>query len=317
MHRLVPSLALILATIPATAASLRTQVTLTAPVVRLSDLFEDADDAARILGAGPAPGARVVVEARQLAAIARQFGVDWRPASGTERVVIDRPGRMLPREEVIAALRGALQGLGAESDAVIELPSYAAPLMPPDGKAQISVEQIDQDGTGRFTAQLAIIAEGAELQRMRLSGTVVQTIELPVPDHKLAAGTVIRPGDLRLARIRTTAIRGEPVHTIEQAVGQSVRVAAMPGQPLVLTDLVRPVMVAKGAMVVMRLSAPGIQLLGQGRALEQGAFGERILVLNPGSKAIVEAEVIGHDRVSVAPGSSPVQVAGTQQVAVR
>ena len=56
-------------------------------------------------GAGPGAGGRIVVEAAQLGAIARQFGVDWRPASSADRAVLDRPGRPLRREDVLDAVQ--------------------------------------------------------------------------------------------------------------------------------------------------------------------------------------------------------------------
>src|SRR5271154_2287067 len=71
---------------PAHAATLRGFNELASPDIRLSDLFaclQATPD--RLLGAAPAPGGRVIVEAPQLAAIARDFGVTWRPASGAER----------------------------------------------------------------------------------------------------------------------------------------------------------------------------------------------------------------------------------------
>src|SRR5579859_3641662 len=96
------------------AATLRTMASLHAPTVRLSDLFDNAGDKANVvLGPGPAAGARIVVEAPQLAAIARQFGVDWRPASPGDRAVLDRPGKLLPRESVTSALLAALVRVGA------------------------------------------------------------------------------------------------------------------------------------------------------------------------------------------------------------
>jgi len=75
----------------------------------------------------------------------------------------------------------------------------------------------------------------------------------------------------------------------------------------------------------MQLLAPGLLLLAQGQALESGAVGERIQVLNPASRAVVEAEIVGRDRVRVAPGSVPLATPGTAgfysnyaaQVAVR
>ena len=98
-------------TLPAHAASLRPYATLDTATVRLSDLFDGADS--RPLGPAPAPGGRIIVEAPQLAAIARLYAVDWRPAGPGDRAVLERPGRTLSREDVLPPLRALLQELGA------------------------------------------------------------------------------------------------------------------------------------------------------------------------------------------------------------
>ncbi|MBN8892988.1 MAG: flagella basal body P-ring formation protein FlgA [Rhodospirillales bacterium 70-18] len=312
---------------PAWGATLRPITTLSAGVVRLSDLFDDAGpEAQRVLGPAPAPGARIVVESRQLAAIARQFRVDWRPASTGDRIVLDRPGRLLDRAEAVAALRDALAGVGAPADAEIELPGFSAPLIPQDAKPQFAVEQLDyQGGAGRFTAQLAVTADDMAPLRLRLSGTLAEMVTLPVPAHRLAPGSVIAADDLIIARVRAGLVRGAVAQAPAQAVGLAPRRMLMPGQPLLLADLRKPEAVAKGARVAMQLLAPGLLLLAQGQALESGAVGERIQVLNPASRAVVEAEIVGRDRVRVAPGSVPLATPGTAgfysnyaaQVAVR
>jgi flagella basal body P-ring formation protein FlgA len=56
------------------------------------------------------------------------------------------------------------------------------------------------------------------------------------------------------------------------------------------------------------LDSPGIALTAQGQAIESGAIGERIRILNPSSHATVEAEVTGADRVRVAPSAMPMTV---------
>src|SRR5215472_17511638 len=105
----------------ADAATLRTMTTLHAPVVLLSDLFDDAGaNAGRVLGPGPGAGGRIVVEAAQLSAIARHFGVDWRAASGADRAVLERPGRPLRRDDVLKAVRDALVAAGASGDCDVE-----------------------------------------------------------------------------------------------------------------------------------------------------------------------------------------------------
>src|ERR1700712_2854215 len=115
----------------ANAAILRPITELHGPVVRLSDLFDDLGAATdRPLGTAPAPGGRLVVEAAQLGAIARQFAVAWKPASNADRAVLERPGRPLAREAAVSAMRAALVGAGAGEDCEIALDGFAAPLVP-------------------------------------------------------------------------------------------------------------------------------------------------------------------------------------------
>jgi flagella basal body P-ring formation protein FlgA len=317
MNRLLAALlATTLLTPPALAATLRPLTTLAAPVVLLSDLFDDAGpEAARVLGASPPPGARIVVEAAQLAAIARQFGVDWRPTSASDRAVLDRPGKLLPREPVLAALHEALATAGAPADAEIELPGFSAPLVPPEAQPHVAIEEFVFDaGTGRFAGSMSVTADNMAMLRMHLAGTVEQMVEVPVPVHRLQVGSVIKADDLQMTRVRASTVRGEIARSPSQAIGLAVRRPALPGQPLPLADLGRLAAVQKGARVTMELQAPGLALLAQGLALEPGGIGDRIQVLNPTSHAVVEAEVVAADRVRVAPGTIPTQQTGAQPV---
>jgi flagella basal body P-ring formation protein FlgA len=304
--------ALLQAPPPALGATLRPTTTLTAGVVRLSDLFDDAGpDAARVLGPAPAPGERIVVEARQLAAIARQFGVDWRPASAGARIVLDRPGRPLDRAAVLAALRRALGDAGAPEDADIDLPGFAAPLVAEGAEPALAVEQLAyQEGAGHFTAQLIATGDGMPPLRLRIAGRLREMVTLPVPTRQLPAGSRLRPGDLRLARVPASLAQGDMLRDAAEAAGLVLRHAARPGQPLRRAELERPEAVSKGARVAMRVQAPGLLLLAQGEALQGGAIGARIPVLNPASRAVLEAEITGPGQVRVTAGSTPITPPG-------
>ncbi|MBN8909949.1 MAG: flagellar basal body P-ring formation protein FlgA [Rhodospirillales bacterium] len=311
--RAVFLLPLLFAAAGAEAATLRPATTLNAPVVLLRDLFDDAGaHADRVLGPGPAPGGRIVVEAPQLAAIARQFGVAWRPVSKGDRAVLEWPGRPLPRQEVVAAVRLALVASGAAEDCLIELPGFNPPLVPLDTPTRADVTQLDYEaGTGRFTAMLSVLAAGMEPINTRVSGRVEDTIELPVTTTRLNAGAVLRAEDVHFALIPATLARGEVVHTVAEAVGMQIKRSVAAGQPLTTADLTRPATIVRGATVQMRLQAPGIELTGQGVALEAGAMGERIRVLNPTSRAVLEAEVLGPNLVRIAPNGTVRLARGT------
>src|SRR5258708_2289061 len=109
----VPALALLLAGAApgsdAWAATLRNQVVVDGDVVRLGDLFENPGPRAQVAVANaPAPGRRMVFEVQWLAEVARYYQVGWRPQSRFERVVVERPGRIVTPREIVARLRDAL-----------------------------------------------------------------------------------------------------------------------------------------------------------------------------------------------------------------
>jgi flagellar basal body P-ring formation protein FlgA len=295
----------------AQGATLHTATMLHAPVVRLSDLFDDAGaNADRVLGTAPGPGGSVVVEAPQLAAIARQFGVDWRPASPADRAVLERAGRLLPREDVLAAVKTALIAAGASPDCEIELPGFTAPMVPADARPQALATELDYEpGAGRFSTMLSVTGDGMEPVNLRLAGQVDDTIELPVAVARLGTGTVVRGDDVRLGRVHVAMVHSEVLHAMDTVVGMQLRHPIAAGQPFAVADMMRPTLVQSGANVQMQLQSPGISLLAQGVAMESGATGERIRVLNPSSRAVVMAEVIGPGRVRVTPDSTPVTTA--------
>lgn len=310
------SMLLACAALPATAATLKPFSTLSGPVVTLADLFDGAGD--RALGPAPAPGARITVEARQLEAIARQYGVDWRPSGTGDRAVLDRPGRALSRDEVTGPLRAALAAAGAPRDGELELPGFAAPVVGM-GATQPEVTQLEFDGgSGRFTALVSVAGDGGPAAQLRLSGRVLEMADMPVPRRRMVPGDVIETGDLEWVRMRAAQAKGEVVRAMREAVGQALRHAVQPGQPIQLADLGRPVVVQKGTPMLLALNTPGIELTAQGVAMEPAGMGERVHVLNPASRVVVEAEVTGPGRARVLPGSAPVNSTGRlPQVASR
>ncbi len=311
MNAMTRYLAAFLATVAlphaAPAALLRPATRLAASVVLLSDLFTDAGtQSALVLGPAPPPGEHIVVEAPQLDAIARQFGVDWRSRSGAERAVLDRPGVALAHDAVAFVLRAALDGQGAPSGDIV-LAAFAGPLLPTEANAAIAVEQVAYDaGSTRFTAAILVTGTDMPPLRLRIGGEVAAMLDLPVAARPLPAGTVLQMADIRLAHMRVAgATRTDMALDTGQAVGLRLRRALPAGQAFPRADLARPAAVTRGDAVAMQLTQAGIEVTASGIALQDGALGERIDVANPASQAVLQAEITGPDTVQVAPGSLP------------
>lgn len=280
-------------------------------VLRLSDLFENVGDAgAAVLGAAPAPGRRMMLDAAMLSAIARRHGLAWRPLSGEERSIVERPGRPFAREEVESLLREELVRLGMDPEAEMELPGFAPPFVPLGALPQAMVEAAQYEAqTRRFAATLMVAAEGMATWRGRVAGRALTTVAVVVATRRLAVGEVVSPGDLRETRMRTERVRPGTAQRAEDVRGKQLRRPIAAELPFMLVDLTVPSVVGKNQTVLMVLEGPGIALTAQGRALDSAARGERIPVMNLASRTIVEAEAIGPGRVRVTPGAAPLQTA--------
>jgi flagella basal body P-ring formation protein FlgA len=293
---------------PANAAVLKTRTMLHGPQVYLRDLFEDAGaNADRLLGPGPGPGGRIVVESRQLKAIARQYDVDWEPISHADRAVLEWPGRPLEREAVLAAVRAALVAQGAAPDCDIVIPGFNPPIVPVAGASAPLITQLEFDrDLGRFTAMLSVTGDGMEPISTRLSGEVADVIELPVAVTRLTAGSIAGPDDIRMVRVHVTSVHTEVARDPAMVIGMQLKLQMQAGVPIPLSNLMQPTQINRGDAVRLQLQVGDLWLTGQGMALESGAVGDRIRVRNVSSQAVLEAEVIKPGEVRVMPGTAPI-----------
>ena len=292
---------------PAQAASLRSMTTLHGPLVFVRDLFDDAGpNADRVLGPGPGPGDRIIVESAQLNAIARQFNISWRSISSGDRAVLEWPGRSLRKDEIVEAVKTAVTASGAPDNCEIDIPGFLPPTVPTETQIAVAVAQVDYDiNTGRFTASLNATGENMNPITTRISGRVEEMADAPVTVARLLPETVLRAEDVRLARVRVSQVPSDAALSLDQIVGMQLRRAIPAGQPLHLADLTRPALVQRGAVVQIELSALGLSVTGQATALDAGAEGDRIRVQNVNSRAYLFADVIGPGQVRVAPEAPP------------
>lgn len=306
MWRMLALLALLAGSAQAAEESvvaLRPLAVVDEPVLRLGDLFEGvgAARAGVTIGAAPLPGRRLVLEAPQLAALARAQGVAWRPLSAHERAVVERPGRPVPREEIEAALRAELLRLGMEAEAELDLGPFLPPMVPPSAPLHLTVEGVSFDAAnGRFAATLVVMAEGMPTLRQRLGGRAAATVPAVVATRRLAQGEVVRPEDVREVRLRAERVRPGAAQDAAQVVGQQLRRPIGGGMVFMAGDLGPPALVERNALVTIVLEAPGLLLTAQGRALEAAPRGGTVPVRNLASDRVVEAQVIGPGRVRVA-----------------
>jgi len=287
-------------------AAPNTLVTLTGTVIRVSDLFSNAGpEANQVLGAAPAPGGRIVVASGQLAAIAAAYEVPWQPDGSDAEVVLASPGTTMPVSQISAAIADAIAASGGPVNAAVTLPDFTPPMIPPGATPNIAVTRVSFDpASNNFSASLVVGAAGMAPQNLDLTGLALPSVQALVASHDLAPGEVLTAADLTFARLPQNQAGGA-LRSADAAIGMTVNSGVQAGGAVTSGNLSAPIVVHKGAFVVLNLSAPGMVLTAQGIALQDGGVGSLVSVLNPASHAVVQAVVTGPGNASIAPGSTP------------
>jgi flagella basal body P-ring formation protein FlgA len=284
------------------AVTLRSQVVVDGDVVRLGDLFENPGPRAQVAVANaPAPGRRTVFEVQWLAEIARYYQIGWRPQSRFERVVVERPGRVVTPREIVARLRDALVEHGMRQESLVELANRSQDIaVAIDAPDTIDVTQLDFDAdAGRFTAVLVVGAGHPSQQRSIVTGRVFPTVPVPVLRRVINPGDVIRAEDVEWGSMREDQMRVDAVTSPQQVIGQTPRIRLRAGEPIRQGDTQPVVLVNRDSTITIVVDTGSMRLTALGRALDNGSRGQLVRVTNLQSRQTIEAIVAGPDLVTV------------------
>jgi flagella basal body P-ring formation protein FlgA len=281
----------------ASVVSVKPNTAVSGDTVTLGDLFLGVGEAApQAVAPAPALGRTLVFDAQRLGEIARAHGLAWRPASRLDRAVIERASHVIGHEQIAQATAEALQRAGAGTDRELSFDGRQLRLTVPAGeKVKLEIRDLRFDERSeRFTANA--IAGAASIA---VAGQAARLIEVPAAATRLVRGEIVQGKDLRMHRVRAATLSQDALTTANDIVGKAARRTIAPGEVIRVSDIQTPIAIEKGALVTMIVQTPFMRLTSQGKALEDGAVGETIRVLNVRSKKTVEAQVAKSDTVLV------------------
>lgn len=111
--------------------------------------------------------------------------------------------------------------------------------------------------------------------------------ESVVATRTIRAKTLISPEDLTLVSAELPGAIGDPA----LAIGQEARVSIYAGKPVKAGDVGPPTLVQRNQLVTLIYVTGGLSISTEGRALDRGAEGEDLRVMNLGSKNTVTGRV--------------------------
>jgi flagella basal body P-ring formation protein FlgA len=161
--------------------------------------------------------------------------------------------------------------------------------------------------TGRF--EIAFELPGSVVSRragLRFTGSVSETVEAATLTRALRLGEIVKASDVSVERRPKLEVRGDGLAP-SQVIGLAAKAPLRTGQVLRTDDLIKPLIVSRNEAVTIYYEVPGIMLTVRGKALEAGAVGDVVGVLNIQSNRTVQATVIGPGRVTIA-AAGPLRV---------
>ena len=146
-----------------------------------------------------------------------------------------------------------------------------------------------------------------------MTGTAIETIEVAVLTRDIDRSEMLKSSDVAQERRPKADVTGEPALR-ERAVGMQLRRAMRAGTPIRVADIVKPEFVSRDQSVTVIYEVPGIYLTTRGKALEGGAEGDTVSVLNLQTKRTLTGVVTGRGQVTVqgASQSAPMAAAVEQ-----
>ena len=288
---------------------LKASAVVNGPLVTVGDLVENAGIIAKVpIFRAPDLGSTGTVPAAAVADAVRAHALIGLDTAGLEEVRVTRATRTIPAKEIETAVAEALADkyqLGLAKDVRVDFDrTLQAIYVEPSALAEPHVARIAYDQrSGRFDVSLDLPTGATSRGTLRLAGRAIATAEVLVAAHAIERGSVIKEADVVLERRPRADVGRDPLSENDIVIGMAARNSLPEGRVLHTPDLMKPELVQRNETVTLTFNIPGIALTVRGKALESGAEGDVVAVLNEQSKRTLQGVVTGRGRVAIGTGS--------------
>ncbi len=292
------------------APVLRADITVSAPVVTVGDMFEDAGVLAELpLFRAPLPGTTGNVDLNAVRSATARVGLTSFEANGLVQVRVSRDAVVVDHDLLAGLIAEDLRTRGIlepemSADMLFATPIEVINVATGDTPARLeSLRYLP--GNGTFAARFLLAGIDRPLD---ISGTIEISIEAPHLVAGLPAGTILRPEHITMRPLPIQQADAQGIASMEQLVGMSLNRQSRDGMVLRASDVSTPLAVAKNDLVTIYYRQGPMTLSVKGQAVSSAPTGAPLQVLNLVSRRVISATVIAPGAVEVS--TTPVTLAG-------
>lgn len=286
----------------ALAASLKPQAVLTKDVLTVGDLFDNAGrNAEYVLGPAPQPGKDMVLNTSTLLRIAMALDLQWQPSSSMDQIVVTRSATVIPAETVSNTLANTLRDKIVDEKFTLDTgATNLEMILPHDVSPTIEITKTAYNPrTNRFEATISAPSAAQPVKQMTVTGSVRAMTTIPVLKSSLRNGDIIGESDLDYVDFYTAEIQPDTLLKAEDLIGMTPRRMATPAKALRVTEILAPQLIGRGENVTIILNEGPLRLTASGKAMQNGAKGDVIRIVNNSSNRPLDGIVSGSGEVIV------------------
>lgn len=165
---------------------------------------------------------------------------------------------------------------------------------------KIMVSSLDiSQGQNKFTAKAEIFADGKPAGQTKLLGRYFVMTEVVMPSHDISKGTILKKEDFVRAKVRSNRLRDDMVTLEENLIGKQAIRQIKANKPISAKDIHDEILIKKGQKVTVIYQHHSLQIVAKMEALEDGAKGQFIKILNTKSNRELAAKVLDKNTVEV------------------
>ncbi|MEM1364794.1 MAG: flagellar basal body P-ring formation chaperone FlgA [Pseudomonadota bacterium] len=292
--------------------TLRAQASVGDDVVRLGDLVSGTGALANTaIFRAPAPGTSGTLTAQDVALAAYRAGVELVDFAGIETVSVSRLDNALRRDAIFNLLSFEMARVTGEplSNLQIERSGLPQSVRHDAGNTATQPRIVDlqfDEARNRLTATLLTGASDRVISTRLITDALVEADTI-VLSGALENGDLIKRADLTIRKMPRRAMSGA-INDPERIVGQQARRSMAAGSILRASDLQAPTLVLRNREVLILLKRGGLALTARGKAMEDGALGDMIEVMNTRSQKVLQGTVQRDGTVLVGGTGRPLSV---------
>lgn len=286
----------------AEAATLKSEAVINENFVKTSDLFDDVPQKKDVVvGNAPAPGQTIILNARTLKRIADLYDLKWDASSPADQIAVRRTEQTLAAKDIADVLKKDLVARGVTGDFEVTMHNVAPTIvLPGNVEATAEVAQMNYvPGRDVFSAVVAAPSAANPVKTITISGLIEKTTAVPVLSSSLKAGDIIGSGDIHWINVASRNMVNDTIVDADKLLGKTPIRSVDANAPIRERDVVAPQMVARGDEILLEFTAGGLLLTAKGKAMQNGAEGEVIRVMNLSSNQSLRGEVTGNKVVRV------------------